>query len=64
MFDFKERLVAEHSELVERMYKLREFLWGDTFNSLENKHKQLLIEQLAHMQGYESVLAYRLSLLV
>ena len=61
MSDYKDRMLAEHTELVTRISKLKEFLWGDIFNTLENLDKQLLIEQLAHMQGYESVLAYRLS---
>ena len=58
---FKERLLVEHEQLVERLTKLTSFLWGEVFNARPNKDRELLIEQLAFMRSYERVLAERIS---
>ena len=61
MSDFKSRMIDEHSQLVDRIGKLKGFLWGDLYNSLDADSKTLLIQQLAYMQGYETILATRIS---
>jgi hypothetical protein len=61
MSDHKQRMLDEHSQLIERIGKLKSFLWGDLYNSLDADAKTLLIQQLAYMQGYETILATRIS---
>lgn len=59
--DFRQRMTHEHNELVDRIGKLKTFLWSSTFNSLKAQDRELLIEQLSHMKAYERVLAERIT---
>lgn len=61
MNDFRQRMFDEHSQLIDRINKLKSFLWGALFNGLENGDKTLLIEQLGAMKAYEKALAERIS---
>lgn len=56
-----ERMQIERGELVEKGNKLRNFLWTDTFNSLDQMLRELLIAQLAHMEAYLRVLEERIA---
>ena len=60
MEDYVFRMVHERTDLLTRIFKLKEFLWGDVFNELANDDKALLIEQLAFMEGYNYRLANRI----
>jgi hypothetical protein len=62
MDDFKSRMVDEHNQLIDRMNKLKSFLWSEKFDQLSPEIKSLLIKQLAFMEGYESTLASRIIL--
>ena len=61
MSDFKSRLMIEHNELIDRIGKLKSFLWGSIFNGLEETDRALLIKQLAFMEAYERTLATRIT---
>jgi ssDNA-binding Zn-finger/Zn-ribbon topoisomerase 1 len=62
MEDYKSRMRDEHSQLIERIGKLKAFLWTKAFMDLPETARQRLIEQCAHMRAYERVLAERISL--
>lgn len=57
------RVTAEHSELDEKITKLRAFVGSEKFQSLPLAHRDLLSKQLGLMSAYSEVLAQRLRLL-
>lgn len=61
MSDYKFRMLDEHSQLVDRMNKLKAFLWQPIFNGLSEDARGDLIKQLAYMEGYERTPAERIS---
>lgn len=63
MSDFKSRLVTEQSELNEKISKLRSFLGGSNFQSIDPKQQELLKKQLDVMDEYQEILIERIGLL-
>jgi hypothetical protein len=61
MEDWKERLVAEHQELTERIRKLDRFINNpETFCETSPIQGSLLIAQLAAMNAYQCILGQRM----
>jgi hypothetical protein len=58
---WKERLIREYVELDERTGKLRRMAAVRDF--MEHPHRDLLRQQLEHMEAYRAVLAKRMELL-
>lgn len=56
----QQRVIDEYKELTERRDKLAAFTLTPLFRSLEEAERQRLDEQLAHMNGYQRVLAARI----
>ena len=63
MSDFKERLTEESLELEEKVYKLENFIIGDSFTSIDPIQQVLLKVQLKAMQTYEQCLVERMNTL-
>lgn len=61
MSDFRKRLFEEHAQLRERIFKLTEFITGETFNTLPEIDRDDLQKQLIYMQQYWGVLDRRVS---
>ena len=59
--DFRARLMIEHSELMERTDKLRDFIVKEQFDALPEIDRKDLKEQLRHMEAYADVLSRRVS---
>lgn len=58
-----DRMMAEHTELNEKIVKLREFITKNIdSNSINNLNKDLLIGQLKAMETYLSILTVRIGL--
>ena len=55
-----ERLIEEYTELVKKIVKLKVFIGGNTFKTLETDEQKLLLDQLDHMDGYYRCLNSRL----
>ena len=60
MNDFKDRLIAEYKELVERITKLSTFINADMFQILEEDERNDMKEQLKVMIMYRTVLERRM----
>lgn len=61
MDSFKERLIAEHKELAERIVKLSTFInSADVFNTLEEDEQNDMKEQLRAMIMYRTALERRM----
>ena len=60
MSDFRDRLVAEHKELVERIVKLSTFINVDMFQILEEDEQNDMKAQLKAMINYRDVLERRM----
>ena len=52
MSDFRARLMTEHSELRQRIQKLREFILGTQYDTLPQIDRDDLKAQLGHMESY------------
>ena len=61
MSDFRARLFAEHSELAQRIEKLKAFIVSDKYDGLPGIDRTDLKEQLKHMEAYGGVLMRRVS---
>lgn len=61
MVDFFDRLLNEVAELATRLSKLRTFLNSKTYKELKVEDKNLLVEQLQHMNNYYNVLSQRIN---
>lgn len=59
MEDYKNRMINELNELVERIKKLFTFIGSKEFESLVDDEQQDLREQYIHMREYEVVLRRR-----
>lgn len=60
MSDFKERLLIEIKELVEKKDKLHDFIGSKSYNELSSTQKALLSVQHDAMQTYVTCLGERL----
>lgn len=60
----KARIISESQTLTERIVKLQLFLSSDEFNSLDDKMKGLLEEQLKIMKDYRDVINSRILLMM
>ena len=60
MDSFKERMIAEHKELAERIVKLSNFMNADIFNTLEEDEQHDMKEQLRAMIQYRTALERRM----
>ena len=58
---FQERVVAEKTELDEKIVKLDSFRAGKTFRTLPEDEQDRLNRQLSFMQQYSGVLADRIA---
>jgi len=56
----QQRVIEEHAELSERCEKLKAFQDTEIFSKLPLDEANLLIDQLAHMLGYQHVLEQRI----
>jgi len=61
MSDFRARLFEEHSQLSQRIDRLKEFILSEKFDTLPEIDKSDLKRQLPHMEGYFSILSNRVS---
>lgn len=61
MSDFRSRLFDEYGELQRKIDRLKEFIAGDTYDTLPAIDRTDLKEQLKHMEAYCSVLSRRVS---
>jgi hypothetical protein len=60
MESFKERMIAEHKELAERVIKLSNFINADLFKTLEEDEQNDMKEQLRTMIMYRTALERRM----
>ena len=60
MEDFKQRLIDELNELHKKRLKLVAFIGTETFSSLNQNQRKLLIKQEDVMHLYERILQLRL----
>jgi len=61
MSDFRARLFEEHSQLSQRIDRLKEFILSEKYDTLPDIDKSDLKRQLSHMEGYFSILSKRVS---
>lgn len=59
-FDCHEIVAKEKKELDEKIGKLKEFICGDKFETLQDTDQWLLVMQLSAMKQYSSVLKARI----
>lgn len=57
---WKDRLIVERDELKVKVDKLTDFISSKTFNHVSQKEKDLLRDQLLHMQVYLKILNRRI----
>ncbi len=62
MPDYISRIKVEKKELSDKLQKLEDFIYSDTFEGLSDESKELLFRQRGAMTEYRDVLAERLSL--
>ncbi|MFA6843988.1 MAG: hypothetical protein WCR33_06290 [Bacilli bacterium] len=55
-----ERLLKEESDLQEKVEKLETFINSKGFDRINNKNKELLLQQLTAMHEYLSILSLRI----
>lgn len=61
MSDYRARAMQEHSELNQKIEKLKGFIVGEAYDELPEVDRKDLKAQLGHMEGYFSVLNRRVS---
>lgn len=62
--EVKDRLVAEHADLVSKINKISAFISDlDTFNSLNETNQKLIKRQLNVMLEYQQILIERIKLI-
>lgn len=61
MSDFRGRLFEEHTQLSQRIDKLKEFIISEKYDALSEIDRSDLKEQLAHMERYFGVISRRVS---
>jgi hypothetical protein len=57
----QERVVTERDELAAKLEKLRSFIGGDVFRSLDAAEQDRLIRRSDYMTGYHTVLTERIA---
>ncbi|MBL4623367.1 MAG: hypothetical protein JKY89_13310 [Immundisolibacteraceae bacterium] len=60
MQEHEKRVVTEKEELTKKLLALLGFVETDTFKSLEQEDRELLLEQLELMKQYEVILVVRI----
>ena len=60
MQEHEKRVVTEKEELTKKLLALLGFVETDTFKSLEEEDRELLLEQLELMKQYEVILVVRI----
>lgn len=64
MSTFKERLIQEHSDLNEKVEKLRAFMdSSEVYKTLPEDYQHLLHKQFYYMDCYQRILLRRIDLL-
>ena len=61
MSDFRARMFEEHSQLSQRIDKLKEFVLSEKYDTLPEIDRTDLKKQLGHMERYFDVLSNRVS---
>ena len=61
METFKDRLLIENKELLERLVKLKSFVMSEKIDTIDPLQKALLQVQLKAMETYSECLTIRLS---
>jgi hypothetical protein len=61
MSNFRARLFEEHTQLIERINKLKAFIVSDQYEALPEIERNALKQQLKFMEGYFDVLSKRCS---
>lgn len=56
-----DRMISEHEELNLKILKLKDFLFTETFNTLDREEKELLERQLGAMSSYLQILERRIA---
>lgn len=59
---YKEKVIVEQQELLEKISKLELFLSNSNHSDIELDHKALLVKQLIVMKEYNRILTERLLL--
>ena len=59
MSDFRARMFEEHSQLSQRIDKLKEFVLSEKYDTLPEIDRTDLKKQLGHMERYFDVLSNR-----
>lgn len=62
MESFVDRMIAEHRELNERIFKLKEFIKSEKFDTLNSENQSLLYAQLHAMETYCIILTRRIKI--
>lgn len=62
MKDFVERMIIERDELITKWEKLREFLYSENTESLNNENLALLTAQFNIMGAYICILGRRIEI--
>lgn len=60
MQNYQKRVLAEKTELDEKLKKLVEFCQTETYKNLDPEDQKLLISQIGFMHGYSSILGFRI----
>lgn len=60
----QQRVVEERNELIEKVTKLNAFTKTETFNSLPDEEKNLLLKQEKEMKKYADILKQRIDLFI
>lgn len=57
---FQQRIIGESAQLTDRLAKLTDFVTGETFDSLPEDDRKLLLTQAIHMALYLQALTLRM----
>jgi len=60
MLDWQQRVIEEHDALSEKILKLVNFVYEDSFSKLSEIDQSLLRAQLAAMSNYSTILEMRM----
>jgi hypothetical protein len=60
MQDFQDRVVVEKTELDHKIERLRSFVNGRVFSSLDGEEQQRMTIQLSYMDAYSEILGQRI----
>lgn len=62
MKDFQLRVIQERDELKTKVDKLKEFIEGSVYRTLDNSNQHYLMSQYFHMSCYLDILEKRIAL--